>query len=60
MQNPQSWQVCVRQISIPNDEKLIAQLTSRRKLYDSKGRENSDPKQTLLPEVSSHLTALML
>ena len=28
-----------RQIILPNCEKLISQLTSRRKLYDSKGRE---------------------
>jgi hypothetical protein len=36
-----------RQISIPNDEKLIAQLTSRRKLYDSKGRERLESKADL-------------
>src|SRR5258708_37510463 len=36
-----------RLISIPNDEKLIAQLTSRRKLYDSKGRERLEPKADL-------------
>ena len=29
---------------IPNDEKLIAQLTLRRKLYDSKGREKLESK----------------
>jgi hypothetical protein len=34
-------------ISIPNDEKLIAQLTSRRKLYDSKGRERLESKADL-------------
>jgi hypothetical protein len=34
-------------ISIPNDEKLIAQLTSRRKLYDSKGRERLESKDDL-------------
>jgi hypothetical protein len=28
-----------RAVIIPNDEKLVAQLTSRRKQYDSKGRE---------------------
>jgi phage terminase large subunit len=33
-----------RQIIIPNDEKLVAQLTSRRKLYDSKGREKLESK----------------
>ena len=33
-----------RQIIIPSDEKLIAQLTSRQKLYDSKGREKLEPK----------------
>jgi hypothetical protein len=27
-----------RKILLPDDEKLVAQLTSRRKLYDSKGR----------------------
>jgi phage terminase large subunit len=32
---------------IPNDEKLIAQLTSRRKLYDSKGRERLESKADL-------------
>jgi phage terminase large subunit len=37
-----------RQILIPaGDEKLIAQLTSRRKLYDSKGRERIEPKDEL-------------
>ena len=36
-----------RVISIPNDEKLIAQLTSRRKLYDSKGRERLESKADL-------------
>jgi hypothetical protein len=36
-----------RPISIPNDEKLIAQLTSRRKLYDSKGRERLESKADL-------------
>ncbi|HET9376048.1 MAG TPA: hypothetical protein VFO40_13825 [Chthoniobacterales bacterium] len=36
-----------RQVIIPNDEKLIAQLTSRRKLYDSKGRENVESKADL-------------
>ena len=36
-----------RLISIPNDEKLIAQLTSRRKLYDSKGRERLESKDDL-------------
>jgi hypothetical protein len=34
-------------IFIPNDEKLIAQLTSRRKLYDSKGRERLESKADL-------------
>jgi hypothetical protein len=33
-----------RLLIIPNDEKLIAQLTSRRKLYDSKGRERLESK----------------
>src|SRR6266700_4026916 len=37
----------LRQIIIPNDEKLIAQLTSRRKLYDSKGRERLESKADL-------------
>jgi phage terminase large subunit len=36
-----------RQITIPNEEKLIAQLTSRRKLYDSKGRERLESKADL-------------
>jgi phage terminase large subunit len=36
-----------RQIILPNDEKLIAQLTSRRKLYDSKGREKLESKADL-------------
>jgi hypothetical protein len=36
-----------RAIIIPNDEKLIAQLTSRRKLYDSKGRERLESKADL-------------
>jgi hypothetical protein len=36
-----------RIISIPNDEKLIAQLTSRQKLYDSKGRERLESKGDL-------------
>jgi hypothetical protein len=34
-------------IRIPNDEKLIAQLTSRRKLYDSRGREKLESKADL-------------
>jgi hypothetical protein len=34
-------------IVIPNEEKLIAQLTSRRKLYDSKGREKLESKVDL-------------
>jgi hypothetical protein len=33
-----------RMIRLPNDEKLIAQLTSRRKLYDSRGREKLESK----------------
>jgi phage terminase large subunit len=36
-----------RQIQIPNDEKLIAQLTSRRRLFDSRGRERVEPKNDL-------------
>jgi hypothetical protein len=36
-----------KQIIIPNCEKLIAQLTSRRKLYDSKGRERLESKADL-------------
>jgi len=36
-----------RQIIVPNDEKLIAQLTSRQKLYDSKGRERLESKADL-------------
>jgi len=35
------------EIIIPNDEKLIAQPTSRRKLYDSKGREKLESKTDL-------------
>jgi hypothetical protein len=33
-----------QKIVLSNDEKLIAQLTSRRKLYDSKGRERLESK----------------
>lgn len=36
-----------RQVIIPNCEKLIAQLTSRRKLYDSKGREKLESKDDM-------------
>jgi phage terminase large subunit len=36
-----------RQVIIPNDEKLVAQLTSRRKLYDSRGREKLESKADL-------------
>lgn len=36
-----------RQVIIPNDEKLVAQLTSRRKFYDSKGREKLESKADL-------------
>jgi phage terminase large subunit len=36
-----------RLISIPNDEKLIAQLTSRREIYDDKGRERLERKADL-------------
>ena len=36
-----------RAVIIPNDEKLIAQLTSGRKLYDSKGRERLESKADL-------------
>jgi hypothetical protein len=36
-----------RQVIIPNCEKLISQLTSRRKLYDSKGREKLESKADL-------------
>jgi phage terminase large subunit len=36
-----------RQIIIPNDEKLIAQVTSRRKPYDSCGRERLESKADL-------------
>jgi hypothetical protein len=36
-----------RMIRIPNDEKLVAQLTSRRKLYDSRGREKLESKADL-------------
>src|SRR6516165_12647535 len=34
-------------VVVPNDEKLVAQLTSRRKLYDSKGRERLESKADL-------------
>jgi hypothetical protein len=34
-------------VQIPNDEKLVAQLTSRRKLYDSRGRERLESKADL-------------
>jgi hypothetical protein len=33
-----------RQIIIPADEKLVAQLTSRRKMYDSRGRERLESR----------------
>jgi phage terminase large subunit len=33
-----------REIVLPRDEKLVAQLSSRRKLYDSKGRERLESK----------------
>lgn len=36
-----------RQIILPDDEKLISQLTSRQKLYDSKGRERLESKADL-------------
>ena len=36
-----------RMLRIPNDEKLVAQLTSRRKLYDSRGREKLESKADL-------------
>jgi hypothetical protein len=36
-----------RAVIIPNDEKLIAQLTSRRKQYDSRGRERLESKADL-------------
>jgi hypothetical protein len=42
------WQLIERRaVIIPNDEKLIAQLTSRRKLYDSRGRERLESKADL-------------
>jgi len=36
-----------RAVILPNDEKLVAQLTSRRKLYDSRGRERLESKADL-------------
>jgi phage terminase large subunit len=33
-----------REIVLPGDEKLVAQLSSRRKLYDSRGRERLESK----------------
>jgi hypothetical protein len=33
-----------RKIVLPNEEKLVAQLTSRQKLYNSKGRERLESK----------------
>jgi hypothetical protein len=33
-----------RRVVLPADEKLVAQLTSRRKVYDSKGRERLESK----------------
>jgi hypothetical protein len=33
-----------RKILLPNNEKLVAQLTSRRRLYNSKGRERLESK----------------
>jgi hypothetical protein len=41
-------------VQIPNDEKLVAQLTSRRKMYDSRGAANgSNPKPSCAHAVSS-------
>jgi hypothetical protein len=34
-------------VILPDDEKLVAQLTSRRKIYDSKGRERLESKADL-------------
>src|SRR5215469_16594888 len=34
-------------VILPNDEKLVAQLTSRRKMYDSRGRERLESKADL-------------
>jgi hypothetical protein len=48
-----------RQIIIPNDEKLVSQLTSRRKLDDDKGREKLESKADLRAGVLSHPTAPM-
>jgi hypothetical protein len=36
-----------RAVILPNDEKLVAQLTSRRKMYDSRGRERLESKADL-------------
>jgi hypothetical protein len=36
-----------RKIVLPANEKLVAQLTSRRKLYDSRGRERLESKADL-------------
>ena len=33
-----------RKIVLPNREKLVVQLTSRQKLYDSKGRQRLESK----------------
>lgn len=49
-----------RAIVIPNDEKVVAQLTSRRKLYDSKGREKLEPKDDLASREWSRPTARTL
>ena len=50
--NAEAWSVVGqliehRRIIVPADEKVIAQLTSRRKLYDSRGREKLEPKGDL-------------
>jgi phage terminase large subunit len=45
-----------RMIRIPNEEKLIAQLTSRRKLYDSRGREKLESKADLASRGSNRPT----
>src|SRR5258707_12673898 len=48
-----------RQIIIPNDEKLIAQLTSRRKLTIAKAARGLKAKLTCEPAGLNHPTALM-
>jgi hypothetical protein len=48
-----------RAVIIPNDEKLVAQLTSRRKQTIARAARSSNQRLTFEPAVSSRQTALM-